>query len=206
MGVVIFIPQIENVQVPRDFAQCPRHPEENRWLPIYSLCRAYMQYVCSIILFPRLSGYFCGERTCAVKRGLTVHTVKSGQSGPPSATIRVDRSIGGGADGRVLLAAFSTTWKSTHPTKSVRAFRTPTEGQELGVVQTHQKPGFAPSLVKRVGTVAYISNQVEDASAVQYGLTHLTESYEDTINHFADKKPGRGALAGFYGTCQQECT
>ena len=50
-----------------------------------------------------------------------------------------------------------------------------------GVVQTHQKPGFVRSLVKRAGTVAYISNQVGDASAVQYGLTHFTESYEDTI-------------------------
>ena len=59
------------------------------------------------------------------------------------------------------------------------------------------------SRARRVGTVAYISNGVEHPSAVQYGIT---ESYEDTINHFPDKKSGRGgcerrgALAGFYGT------
>ena len=31
--------------------------------------------VCSIIRFPRLSGYFCGKRMCAAKRGLTVPEV-----------------------------------------------------------------------------------------------------------------------------------
>ena len=40
------------------FIRIPRHPVENRWLPIYSICHAYIQYVCSIIRFPRLSGYF----------------------------------------------------------------------------------------------------------------------------------------------------
>ena len=75
--------------------------------------------------------------------------------------------------------------------------------QEPGVVQTNQNPGFVRALVKRVGTVAYISNGVEHAFAVQYVIT---ESYEDTINHFPDKKSGRGgwerrgALAGFYRT------
>ena len=88
------------------------------------------------------------------------------------------------------------------PTKTVRASRTPTKGQEPGVIHTRQNSGFVRSLIKRVGTVAYISNGVEHASAVQYGIT---ESYEDTINHFPDKKSGRGgwerraALAGFYG-------
>ena len=96
----------------------------------------------------------------------------------------------------------STTWKSTPPTKTVRASRTPTKGQEPRVAQTSQNSGFVRSLVKRVGTVAYISNGVEHAFAVQYGIT---ESYEDTINHFPDKTSGRGewerrgALAGFYG-------
>ena len=61
--------------------------------------------------------------------------------------------------------------KSTHPTKTVRASRTPTKGQEPGVVQTRQNAGFVRSLVKRVGTVAYISNGVEHAPAVQYGIT-----------------------------------
>ena len=50
----------------------PRHLEENRWLPIYSICHAYIQYVCSIIRFPRPSGYFRGKRMCAAMRGLTV--------------------------------------------------------------------------------------------------------------------------------------
>ena len=86
--------------------------------------------------------------------------------------------------------------KSTHPTKTVRASRTPTKGQEQGVVQTHQNSEFVRSLVKRVGTVAYIFNRAEQASTVLYGIT---ESYWDMINHFSDKKPGRGALAGFYG-------
>ena len=54
------------------FIRIPRHKDENRWLPIYSICRAYIQYVCSIIRFPLLSGYFCEKRTCAVMRGLTV--------------------------------------------------------------------------------------------------------------------------------------
>ena len=124
-------------------------------------------------------------------------TVTSRQSAPTSSTLRW-----GGADGRVLLAAFSTTWKSTHPTKTVGASRTPTKGQEPGVVQTRQNSGFVRSLVKRVGTVAYISNGVKHTSAVQYGST---ASYVVTINHFPDKKSGRGgwerrgALAGFYG-------
>ena len=48
------------------------YPEENRGLPIYSICHAYIQYACSVIWFPRPSGYFCGKRMCAVKRGLTV--------------------------------------------------------------------------------------------------------------------------------------
>ena len=39
---------------------------------MYSICHAYIQYVCSIIPFPRLSGYICGKRMCAVMRGLTV--------------------------------------------------------------------------------------------------------------------------------------
>ena len=54
------------------FMWIPRHPEENRWLLIYSIRHAYIQYVCSIIRLPRLSGYFCGKRMCAVKRGLAV--------------------------------------------------------------------------------------------------------------------------------------
>ena len=100
-------------------------------------------------------------------------------------------------------------YTSTPPTKTVRASRTPTKGQEPGVVQTGQNSGFVRSLVKRLGTVAYISNGVEHASAVhtctciQCGIT---ESHKDTINHFPDKKSGRGgwerrgALAGFYRT------
>ena len=36
------------------FIRIPRHPEENRWLPIYSICHAYIQYVWLIIRFPRL--------------------------------------------------------------------------------------------------------------------------------------------------------
>ena len=67
--------------------------------------------------------------------------------------------------------------------KTVRASRTPTKGQEPGVVQTRQNSGFVRSLVKRVprvGTVAYISNGVEHASAVQYASQTVTESYEDT--------------------------
>ena len=54
------------------FIRIPRHPEENHSLPIYSIWHAYIQYVCSIIRFPRLSGYFCGKRMCAVMRGLAV--------------------------------------------------------------------------------------------------------------------------------------
>ena len=54
------------------FIRIPCHPEENCWLPIYSICHAYIQYVCSIIRFPRLSGYICRKRMCAVKRGLTI--------------------------------------------------------------------------------------------------------------------------------------
>ena len=54
------------------FIRIPRHPEENSWLQMYSICHAYIQYVCSIIRFPRLSGYFCEKRMCAVMRGLTV--------------------------------------------------------------------------------------------------------------------------------------
>ena len=40
-----------------------------------------------------------------------------------------------------------------------------------------------------VGTVAYISNGVEHASAVQYGITDCDR---DTRNHVPDKKSGRG--------------
>ena len=40
------------------FIRIPRHPEENRWLPIYGICHAHIQYVYSIIRSPRLSGYF----------------------------------------------------------------------------------------------------------------------------------------------------
>ena len=32
--------------------------------------------MCSVIQFPRLSGYFCGKLMCAVMRGLTVLTVE----------------------------------------------------------------------------------------------------------------------------------
>ena len=54
----------------------PRHPEEYRWLPINSIWLAYIQYVCSIIRFPRLSGYCCGKRMqCAVMQRLTVVTL-----------------------------------------------------------------------------------------------------------------------------------
>ena len=54
-------------------------------------------------------------------------------------------------------------------------------------MQIRQK-GFVRSLVKRVGTVAYISNGVEHASAVQYGITDCDR---DTRNHVPDKKSGR---------------
>ena len=67
------------------------YPEENRWLPIYSIWHAYIQFVCSIIRFPRLSGYFCGKRMCAVERGLTVP--------------RLDRPAGTGPIGRVITGA-----------------------------------------------------------------------------------------------------
>ena len=51
------------------FIRIPRHPEENRWLPIYSICHAYIQYVCLIIRFPRLSGYFLwGTFVCGYAR------------------------------------------------------------------------------------------------------------------------------------------
>ena len=46
------------------FIRIPRQPGENRWSPIYSICHAYIQYVCSIIRFPRLSGYFFVENGC----------------------------------------------------------------------------------------------------------------------------------------------
>ena len=45
------------------------------------------------------------------------------------------------------------------------------KSQDLGFEQTRQNAGFVRSLVRRVGTVAYISNGVEHASAVQYGIT-----------------------------------
>ena len=35
-------------------------------------CHMHIQYVCSVIRLPRLSGCFCGKQMCAVKRGLTV--------------------------------------------------------------------------------------------------------------------------------------
>ena len=60
------------------FIRILHHPEESRWLPIYSICHAYIQYVCSIIRFPRLSGYLCEKRMCAVKRGLTVLEMRGG--------------------------------------------------------------------------------------------------------------------------------
>ena len=65
------------------FIRIPRHPEENHWLPINSICHAYMQYVCSIIRFPRLSGCCCGKRMCTVMRGLTVHAMEVADSCPP---------------------------------------------------------------------------------------------------------------------------
>ena len=37
-------------------------------------CHMHMQYVCSVIRLPRLSGYFGGKQMCAVMRGLTVLT------------------------------------------------------------------------------------------------------------------------------------
>ena len=66
-----------------------------------------------------------------------------------------------------------------------------------------------------MGTVAYISNGVEHASAVQYGITDCARQSHTTRedNHVPDKKSGRprgadgmrrGALAGFYGTCPVE--
>ena len=45
------------------FIRIPRHPVENRWSPIYTICHAHIQYVCSIVRFPRLSGYFA-ENGC----------------------------------------------------------------------------------------------------------------------------------------------
>ena len=76
------------------FFRIPRHPEENHWLPIYSICHAYIQYVCPIIWFPRLSGYFCGKPLCAVKRGLTVASRTEYNSTLPdnvlTADVRVD--------------------------------------------------------------------------------------------------------------------
>ena len=41
------------------FIRIPRHPDENRWLPIYSICHAYIQT--QYIRFPHLSGYFWWE-------------------------------------------------------------------------------------------------------------------------------------------------
>ena len=41
------------------FIRIPRHPDENHWLPICSIYHACIQYVCSIIRFPRL--YFLSK-------------------------------------------------------------------------------------------------------------------------------------------------
>ena len=71
--IIMCIPRYSQTSLIRSFfIRIPRHLEENRLLPIYSLCHAYIQYVCSIIRFPRLSGYFRGKRMCAAKQGLTV--------------------------------------------------------------------------------------------------------------------------------------
>ena len=85
----------------------------------------------------------------------------------------------------------STARSSTDPSK-LRVCAIPGQegffpGQEGGQYCVHFQRGWA---------------RVCRLSAVQYGIT---ESHEDTINHFPDKKSGkggwerRGALAGFYG-------
>ena len=52
----------------------------------------------------------------------------------------------------------------------VRLVHRPKVKSREGVVPrpTHQNPGFVRSLVKMVGTVAYVSNRVEHASAVRH--------------------------------------
>ena len=53
------------------FIRIPRHPEENRWLPIYNICHANIQ-LC-VFDYLVLSGIriFLWKRMCAVMRGLT---------------------------------------------------------------------------------------------------------------------------------------
>ena len=104
-------------------------------------------------------------RVCAL-----VYVVKSRQSTPTSATIRVD-PFGEGRMGESclphsvlhekVLTLRKLCVRLVHPTK-VKSWESYKPIKTLGCVR---------SLVKRVGTVAYISNQVVAASAVQYTLT-----------------------------------
>ena len=85
--------------------------------------------------------YVCVVRACVycVRVCALVYVVKSRQSTPTSATIRVD-PFGEGRMGESCLPHSVLHEKSTHPKKTVRASRTPNKSQELGVVQTHQNP------------------------------------------------------------------
>ena len=104
---------------------------------------------------------------CACVRAL-VYVVKSRQSTPTSATIRVD-PFGEGRMGESclphsvlhekVLTLRKLCVRLVHPTK-VKSWESYKPTKTLGCVR---------SLVKRMGTIAYISNQVVDA--VQYDLT-----------------------------------
>ena len=93
MDATIIIQYSQTSLIRSSVIRIPRHSAENRWLPIYSICHAYIQCVCVCVsdypvpqpirMFFCGKGIcvfcgkgmcvFCGKGMCAVKRGLTVH-------------------------------------------------------------------------------------------------------------------------------------
>ena len=60
MDATIIIQYSQTSLIRSSFIRIPRHPEENRWLPIYSICHAYIQYVCSDYPVPSpIRMFFC---------------------------------------------------------------------------------------------------------------------------------------------------
>ena len=66
--------------------------------------------------------------------------------------------------------------------KTVRASRTPTKGQEQGVVQTHQNPGLARSPIKTRGCELLRTFPTGSTTRLQCGTAfHFTESCEPKV-------------------------
>ena len=142
-----------------------------------------------------MNSYHCSLTICPSKiistiTTTTTTTVKSRQSAPTSSTLQVGR--GGWASPTCRIHMIQCYMKKYSPYENCSCISYTDQSrakvkQEPRVVQTRQNSGLCDPWSRgyRVGTVAYTSNGVEHASAVQYGITDCDR---DTRNHVPDKQ------------------